>query len=565
MRRVRQKERLPRACALLADRSLPTRSCSRSALHSFKPNCRTFGCKTGQQRQLARFQTKLRLRTRNRRRSKRRTSSTPRISAEPKTSSMPTEATAVSTLPEVLVPLSSEAEEPFARQAIEFIYTGSLSTDLDLEALLQVRQQACYLGVKYCPQACDQAMLEWLRAGEGEEQQQGQQQQQQQQQQQEGAGTSAGPPSAEPRVLQAYGCHALFPEPGTSPDDAAGFESVRAALAKQLVAHFGDAVAALTRQDLYHQLLQLPDVAVKELLAADSFGTDTEDTVFLLLAAWLEAHEGEGGEEGGVPEETRAELCGLVRLHRLRPHYLHFVLHAYEPFSFVSRLELGCLLRYVGAGEHERTVLLDMDSKRRVSPWYCFPPRRQVVPKRGRTLEWSISREQLEQGLRKMVESKEIVYIGACFGASGAAVGGVGDGDGSSVLSDGGLWGVKLMLDPETPTEAGIFTGPTLPRQVGDVQAVASLVNIQLTVHSWAQGQRKAGFSGKFPAVNIVPTACLCGWPDALKLPPVAASGAGGEGSAAVGVEAEVAAQLVRWSEWLHEGKITGSLTFPRP
>ncbi len=336
-----------------------------------------------------------------------------------------------SALPEVLVPLNSEAEVPFARQAIEYIYTGSLSADLDFEALLRVRQQGCYLGVKHCPQACDGAMVAWLQAGEGQGQGAdeaststgGATEGPQQQQQQEGAGSSTGPPAAaDPRVLQAYACHALFPEPGTSPD-AASFSTVRSALVQQLVSHFGDAVAALTRPDLYRQLLQLPAVAVRELLAADDFGTDSEDSVFLMLACWLEAHK---GEEEGVPAATRAELCGRVRLHRLRPLYLNFVLPVYEPFSIVSRVELGFLLRYVGAGESERTQLLDMHNKRRLSPWYCSPARRQVVPEEGRTVEWSISREALEQGLKRMVESKKMVYVDACFRASAAAVGGGG-------------------------------------------------------------------------------------------------------------------------------------------
>ncbi len=504
---------------------------------------------------------------------RRRTDSTPLKSAELSIPMDDGQAPAVCALPEVLVPLSSEAEVPFARQAIEFIYTGSLSAGLGFEALLRVRQQACYLGVKDCPQACDQAMLAWLQAGEQEVQLQGQQQQQQQQQGQDGAGPSTGI-DLTPRVLQAYACHALFPEPGTD-GDPASFDAVRSALAKQLVSHFGDAVAALSRPDLYRQLLQLPAVAMRELLAADDFGTDSEDSVFLMLACWLDAHKGEEGKEEGVPAATRAELCGLVRLHRLRPLYLNFVLHAYEPFSVASRVELGCLLRFVGAGEQERTLLLDVDPQRRLCPWYCSPARRQVVPEEGRTVEWSISREQLEQGLREMVEgklvgSKKMVYVDASFGASGAAVGGSGA---ITILADGGLWGVQLELDPANSTMAGMFVVLTLPRPLGEVQGVAGLTHVRVTVHRWAEGERKASWTRKFTAGDVVATTVVptsvqgaggFGWPTALELPPVAASAAGGEGAGAGGVAAEVAAQLARWSGWLHEGKVTGSATFPR-
>ncbi len=240
--------------------------------------------------------------------------------------------TAITVLPAVLVPVGSEAEVPFAREALKYIYTGSLSADLGFEALLRVRQQACYLGVKYCPQACDQAMLALLTA-----------EQQQQQQQQHETGQSLGFPAVGSCVVQAYACHALFPEPGTSPD-AASFQPVRSALAKQLVSHFGDAVAALTRPDLYQQLLQLPAVAVRELLTADDFGTDSEDSVFLMLAAWLDA------QTCIWVFAVYGHLSYLVRFHRLSSTYLHHVLPAYKPSDV---REMAFFLQYVGAGEHE--------------------------------------------------------------------------------------------------------------------------------------------------------------------------------------------------------------------
>ncbi len=319
---------------------------------------------------------------------------------------------AVSALPEVLVPLSSEAEVSFARQAIEYIYTGSLSADLGFEALLRVRQQACYLGIEHCPHACDQAMLAWLQAREGQGQQQGQQQQQ------DGAGSSTGTEAA-PAVLQAYACHALFPEPGTG-GDPASFQPVRSTLSKQLVSHFGDAVAALTRRDLCKQMLQLPAVAVGELLAADDFGSDSEDSVLMLLACWLFYQKGEEGKEEGASEQTRAELCGLVRLHRLGSTYLHHVLPVYEPFT-ISRAELGFLQQYVGADAKEKEDMLNGAPQRRLSPWYCSPARRQVVPEEGRTVEWSVNWDMLLQGLRGMMGSKKTVRAVASFGTFAAA------------------------------------------------------------------------------------------------------------------------------------------------
>ncbi len=547
---------------------------------------------------------------------------------------------AVSSLPEVLVPLSSEAEVPFARQAIEYIYTGSINADLGFEALLRVRQQACYLGVKHCPQACDQAMLAWLQAGK----------EQGQQQQHEGAGNSAGSPAAaDLRVLQAYACRFLFPEPGTSPD-AASFKPVRSTLAQQLVSHFGDAVAALTRPDLYRQLLQLPAVAVRELLAADDFGTDSEDTVFLLLACWLEANK------RAVSAATRAELCGLVRLHRLSSTYLKHVLPAYEAFD-ISRAELDFLLRYVAADGKEREDMLEGDPRRRLSPWYCSPARRQSVPQRGRTMEWSISREQLEHGLRKMVESKRSAHVTASFGTFAAAC---APQQPARALSCGILFKVVMRLAPAVMDPqgedgaagsgaAGIWVGCNVSRLYGEVTgsvAVDARVAVQKLggETGWSRRRSRSAEIGSGH-----------GWTRALRLQPAvpaaagpavvtASTGSGSGGAAGAGgagggggngdeageqqppqqrqgqeqaqqqeqeqaqqeqaqvqgqgqghgqgqqqqgqgqqqqvqgqqqqvqgqqgqgqVDAEVAAQLARFSEWLQDGKITGRITLYMP
>ncbi len=497
---------------------------------------------------------------------------------------------AVSALPEVLVPLSSEAEVPFARQAIEYIYTGSLSADLGFEALLRVRQQACYLGVKHCPQACDRAMLAWLQAGA----------EQGQQQQQDGAGPSTGN-EAVPAVLQAYACHALFPESGTD-GEPASFEPVRSTLAKQLLSHFADAVSALTRRDLYRQLLQLPAVAVRELLASDDFGTDSEDSVFLLLACWLEANKGEEAA-------TRAELCGLVRLHRLSSTYLHDVLPVYDPFT-ISRADLGFLLRCAGVDTKDKEDLFACAPQRRLSPWFCSPARRQVVPAEGRTVEWSISRDQLEQGLRRMMESKKMVPVVASFGASafGPALS----------FSCGLIWRVSLMLDPTKmdpqgdgdapgPGAAGISVSCHARRHLGVVSGLTATEALVVV-----RGSRTAVWSGRCQRSRNRLLGRMGGWITALALEPAGpaaagtavAAGPGGGAAAAPAVaaagaagggnggeageqqpqvqeeqrlqqaqeqqewyqrEARVAAQLARFSEWMQDGKITGSITFYRP
>ncbi len=356
-------------------------------------------------------------------------------------------AVVASALPEVLVPLSSEEEVPYAREAINYIYTGSLSEDLSFEALLRVRQQACYLGVKDGPQACDEAMVAWLKR----------------QEQQGGSGATSTAAAALDRILDAYACHPLFPEAGTSPE-AASFASVRAAISRGLGLHFRDAVKTLSKPESYQQLLQLPAGALKYLLSADNYIADSEDTVFLLLVCWLGANKDK--EEDGAASLTTRDLRQLVHLEGLGRTYLYHVLPAFAPLQLTA-VELALLLRYAELGSVEkeksdeyfsftfdasraesraavRKQLLHVDALRQLLASSSRTPLRQVQERH--TVYWTISGEQLEQGLRRMVHSKEKTWVSASFGESAAALGGCSDG--TQALARGLLWGVKLELDP---------------------------------------------------------------------------------------------------------------------
>lgn len=61
-------------------------------------------------------------------------------------------------------------------------------------------------------------------------------------------------------------------------------------------------------------------------------------------------------------------------------------------------------------------------------------------------LGWSIGREQLEQGLKQMVETQLVTHVDATFGAPVAALG--GSNATTRVLSYGLSWGVRLRLRP---------------------------------------------------------------------------------------------------------------------
>ncbi len=190
-------------------------------------------------------------------------------------------------------------------------------------------------------------------------------------------------------------------------------------------------------------------------------------------------------------------------------------------------------------------------------------------------MEWSISREELQQGLREMVEGKGTVCVDACYGASAAALGGCSDG--TRVLSRGLLWAVSLQLNSETMTAssaepsgaAGLSIYCYAPQLLGAAAGVAD-TGVRLVVHRSGGGAREEGFRGVMDKRSTtIQFGIGRGWPRALRLAAGATSSGGGSGVGGGGgtgstaqVEAEVAVQLARFSEWLHEGKITGSITF---
>eukprot|EP00198_Chlamydomonas_reinhardtii_P000190 XP_001689525.1 predicted protein [Chlamydomonas reinhardtii] len=84
------------------------------------------------------------------------------------------------------------------------------------------------------------------------------------------------------------------------------FKAVLAAAHKALVAHFTSAPTTLNSAVLTKQLEELPVAAMEALLASDSFSTDDESSVLLLLAKWRAADLGNRGS--GQELKT---LCAL--------------------------------------------------------------------------------------------------------------------------------------------------------------------------------------------------------------------------------------------------------------
>ncbi|KXZ40958.1 hypothetical protein GPECTOR_1140g412 [Gonium pectorale] len=195
--------------------------------------------------------------------------------------------------PILRVLLGSAEELASARAAIKFAYTGEVQADSIREAL-GVLRQAAHLQVEGCAAACLERIKTLLPQAQG----------------------AAGNAPVVPPVLELYACERLWPEAVEEPR----FASVLEAAKPLLVSHFGDTLAALNRPVLREQLLTLPAVALEALLESDDSGTDTEDSIMLLLATWM--HENRGRTDSAA----RERLCRLVRLVQLSRQYATFVL-----------------------------------------------------------------------------------------------------------------------------------------------------------------------------------------------------------------------------------------------
>ncbi|KAG2483373.1 hypothetical protein HYH03_017729 [Edaphochlamys debaryana] len=167
----------------------------------------------------------------------------------------------------ITIQLRSEDELQPARLALTVAY---------IRLALEVRAVGLHLGMVTVPSACDARILELL-----------------------------GEQAQEPHVLQFYACEKLWDPIAPS------FPTVVGRAKPLLVEHFGDALSTLNTPRLREQLLALPAAGLEALLEADAFGTDSEDTVLLLLAEWMLANW------ESTEAAWRKRLCGLVRLVQL--------------------------------------------------------------------------------------------------------------------------------------------------------------------------------------------------------------------------------------------------------
>ncbi|KAG2451966.1 hypothetical protein HYH02_003739 [Chlamydomonas schloesseri] len=219
---------------------------------------------------------------------------------------------------ELRVPLGGEEELPAARAAVKFAYTGQIDAGSIREAL-QVRRQAAYLQMKGCVEACLAVVRDKLGAG--------------------GKGKK--------------------PTRASDANEEPAFTALLTEAKRQLVAHFGDALAVLNQKELYEQMRELPAEGLEALLESDDFGTDSESSVVLMLAEWMDANY------NNTDVATRRRLCGLLRLVQCSRAYSCFILPELADGRYrimnsdwldLSQKELSCLNTYITAGAAERRL-----------------------------------------------------------------------------------------------------------------------------------------------------------------------------------------------------------------
>ncbi|PNH10717.1 hypothetical protein TSOC_002520 [Tetrabaena socialis] len=349
--------------------------------------------------------------------------------------------------PQLRVLLGSAAEAHFARAAISYAYTGVVAAD-DVPSALEVRRQATYLQIDGCAAACDELLVGMLAAT-----------------------APAGGPA--PAAVEFMSCWAVLPDPAEDP----AFAPVLVAAKEALVRHFGDALAALNTSSLRQLLLQLPAAGVDVLLSSDSFGTDSEDSVLLLLATWMKANHSQ------TDAATRERLCRL------------------------------CL-----SGD-------------------------------GRSYEWIVSQQELLEAMGRL---SPFVYVKGSF--SGVNLHARGFEYNACLEVSHAAASASLFLQCSMPDAYDV---PASRLGSGSKTIATTGLDARLTVHSWSGGTRCNAYVGQFTAarpgfgvgrgtpVNIARR----GWTSVLPL-----------------AQPQQAPEvLVGWDAYLHEGRVTGTLTLLPP
>lgn len=460
------------------------------------------------------------------------------------------------------VTLTNTSELPHVHTALRYIYTGKLpNRTATVAELLQVRRQAVRLRITGCVERCDEA----LNAR---------------------ATTTAG-------VLELHSCrHLLTPLPLLPPslsssstvtpssnDSTTAVDSSATALLsscrKQLTHSCGaylasmdanalgelltwlfpDAPSVLSDRLQRRQLQSLPAAALEALLSCDSFATDNEASVLLMLSYWLV-------ENAKTSMETLKRLCRRIRLRHLNSAYLYGLLPKIIWFP-ISRDEHQVLCQYTVGNEDQRRVLIaaaTASGKLDCScQWYAAPPRPQSRADSGKPYDWTINEEDLAADLDLAVHKIPNGLTGAFVnGAVRLVAEGFEWYPGALWFNNDGL--PELVLCCAVPAPLAAFT--TAKDVVGVVSIVAEAV-----VYCWCKivsgsddscgkvrreiATRQTYGSEDGVSVTSVPAwVAAMGWRLTL-------FGKGFE--KAPGAAAKLMPKL---AQYLYDGKLRGSVTF---
>ncbi|PNG99783.1 hypothetical protein TSOC_014410 [Tetrabaena socialis] len=460
--------------------------------------------------------------------------------------------------PELRVPLGSPEDLPHALSALRFMYTGKV-VGSSAAQLLQVRRQAAYLLVEGCVEACDAALLARITPGVP-------------QQSAEGVASIISSSPLAP-VTELFACRRLLPEPEESGGNSATAALLRAcrqqlvlqggggpaavvgaagqsasggssSLGELLAWAFRDAPSLLCDPDTRRQMEALPAAAMEALLGSDSFATDDEATVLLVLGHWLSANT-------AAFVLACNQLCRLVRLSQLPEDYLHGIL-PFIPWFPLTHEEHAFLCQHVSAaGQPKKRARLEASAVGMydtASPWYAAGARPCRRCDLNRPYGWHIEQADL-LAMEKAQTTKKTLS------------GSFDNGAVSGLVSHGFEWQPFIHSKAEDET-AGVYLDCSMPAALcipANSKRIISLASTsaRLVVHRWGGedgSSREVAHVNRFlRSKDYMKVGKGLGKASALPLAPRLNAGMqGGDGMV----------PLHMWGPYLHEGKLTGSLKF---
>ncbi|GLC61696.1 hypothetical protein PLESTB_001793100 [Pleodorina starrii] len=390
--------------------------------------------------------------------------------------------------------LDTAEDLPYARAALQYIYTGQLAaaTSRDVAALLHLWRIASHLQIDGCIAACI-AALETRINGD--------------------AAAAVSPASPYSGIMELYSCRALLPDPKSNPDAASLLAACRAELTTRVSANggiaaalrldalgemlawlFPDAPSVMSDWQMQRHALVLPPQLLDALLASDAFATDDEASVLLLVVKWLYANKTATNMTAAVAgsvNSTWAEvLLHRVRLVQMHPMYLYDILNQ----LFICAAEEVSWLPYILSRE-EHVLLCQFaadvtvnNSRRRrkladtvaaawgryncKSPWYNPVPRALAWHDTGIPLEWYISQAVLR---RELADQSNTICLHATFRRPGFCL-----------VAGGMIWNPALLFTKRPPF-ARLMLYSELPEvlEAAGVEDATGVVGLaaRLTVH----------------------------------------------------------------------------------